>query len=1521
MKKVLSALLAIVLVITSLSIVAYGKADYKDGAIDYFDSLDQPVFDTEQYASMALDYVDSMLLDANINVEFDLAGILNLKLDLRSIDSALDSVQDLVGTLKTVLGGSFGPAFGDLRDLMFNQIDPDEVGTLSRLNSRGADIDIVLALLGFIADNLWLVGDLLGGTLNLGSLGPLLKSFGVDLNELINIEKMLKELLAKLLYPQYFEEGNSAYVQDYDVTAKTLDEYLEDFINELLNGTYVSDSDTFAAITNFITTNFPGLAGEIDLINDSVYDIIEKAIRLALSNGFVIDTLINDMLKKWVWDICGRVYTDDGEGGYIFDDSGLNENADFVNVDFEITADTFDVEHWGAVGTDSFVNHLNEILGNIFGEVAKFPVDWSDSNGNDDLLANVIGVLKTLLGLTGGRFFADYVEVKTAGEIEEMEDAEFMAYLLRAILNSAVYDVNVPEDKDSIAEVVFYTVRAVAAKIVPSQNYTATSDDTDDLIEDTLNILTDMLISVLGQIFPVGDILYYGMGLEEFCDAMVGWVELTYGGFISSFPSGTGFEKLSSIVFGIIPANWLSLDGESGMERTNLYDIIRNDIIGKLFNLDLSGILLLLERNPDSGNHPGELNSPIITVLLARIRGILNFIFDVPGNPTCPADPYFTYDNLEMLLDPLFLSGLVEGLLLNLYLRSLSGGLLDALLPVLCMIMGLTEGQYFGYPDFNIPNTFKYVADNTSNTFTMYNGSGGVNTAWTSTSGVQTRDDLYSYRIVSATANLPGVTVVWDQTNVPGGTATTFTIKGLTNTFTHNLKALRITVEYDLYTQTGAKMTNQTLKAECYTFLAHESITEDLAKAEKIGNSGMSANCYYITATKGIFVNQKEDLSKIANYEVTLSRSSSDTSTYSSHTAPSSAFAFQSGSPSFTSTTYGTLQGKVLANSIGPETSPNTIWTTNAGSSIKFNPFKIVQGAERPDDGEYQIVTNYLAGATIPSGGTKTITYPIAVFIYDDHDLPDLLSNALRANRQQSSYEMGGYDATFNDPWSEDGEEMTQYVTGSWVWDQYVAAVEQAVSIVYHPKRSAFWSDCAEKYELAAMELKMYTQMLECGAKTATGGATAVATALAQYYQPSEQDGNGNDVPYYHPGRKYFTDEDYVTYTYNNFMAEKSGAESLINKALKGEVIDSIEAQYTAHRVNLYGTRLLRLRAYKEHLQEEYNLALPITQDHYSQSSWDNFVIARDFAASVLAEGLGNITNVLYLEGDGLRQSKVNKAYSELVNARKKLKSSVDYAQLQGLIDLYAETYLNDEALYTSASWYDFQTAYEAGLDIIAENLKYSVDNQNRVNTCYNDLLAAFTYLVLEGGELNPRIEAVENAIGNEFTEELLSVQFLYTDVYGSYGDGLEPNSFLYGLDYHFPLINDDVIEAKDEARYELDYEYNDYGEASTGTRVKVYDNEDNLVKTYWVAYMGDLNGDGSADFGDVEDMIAAANGANAWSVEGDRELNPWFFAADVNHDYSVDYGDLTELINVAAFGVGLFKQHTLEEYDTFWAF
>ena len=191
-KKLLSMLLAMIMVFSTFAVGAQAAyADYKDDAITQYDSIDKPVFTSEQLASIALDAIDAMLGDMETN-SFKIP-VLNVTLNFSSIDVALEDIYN-GGVWETAkaIAGDVG------KELSFASLNTNPNGNFAANGCRRStpgksDLDVLYCVLGFLNDNAGLLAKYGYGTL---SLGPTLEGLlGDSIAEYLDAPNLIRGLL------------------------------------------------------------------------------------------------------------------------------------------------------------------------------------------------------------------------------------------------------------------------------------------------------------------------------------------------------------------------------------------------------------------------------------------------------------------------------------------------------------------------------------------------------------------------------------------------------------------------------------------------------------------------------------------------------------------------------------------------------------------------------------------------------------------------------------------------------------------------------------------------------------------------------------------------------------------------------------------------------------------------------------------------------------------------------------------------------------------------------------------------------------------------------------------------------------------------------------------------------------------------------------------------------------------------------------------------------------------------------
>lgn len=204
--RILSILMAFAMLIGNFSVMGSAYHAYKGEAIQgIYNDVDSPEFSLDQYASMALDEVDRML--AKEQLKLDLLGL--LKLDLTSIDATITSVLDFLNT-----GASLIPLLGDAKTLPNICAPLQGVSRGSKSESK-KDIDVIYALLDFVANLRDIAHNYVAGTITVGILDGFIADYKFDVRELAIglVFGMLEE--GKAIDYDYMDDGPDAIPAKY----------------------------------------------------------------------------------------------------------------------------------------------------------------------------------------------------------------------------------------------------------------------------------------------------------------------------------------------------------------------------------------------------------------------------------------------------------------------------------------------------------------------------------------------------------------------------------------------------------------------------------------------------------------------------------------------------------------------------------------------------------------------------------------------------------------------------------------------------------------------------------------------------------------------------------------------------------------------------------------------------------------------------------------------------------------------------------------------------------------------------------------------------------------------------------------------------------------------------------------------------------------------------------------------------------------------------------------------------------
>ncbi len=186
-KKLLSVLLAVVMMLSSFAVLGNAYGDYKDPGDYYYDSNDNPrayLYTDEQRASIIMDLIDGFLSTLNIHIDESFLGI-DIYVDLNSFNGLCDTMASDITGLKGIAG--------DLSDLAGESI------LAGGSRESWGDQTSFKKLVEFLGANGKLINNVLSTGLDLGRLVGLIAS-GLDFTAINETILGLPDMLAGLVY-------------------------------------------------------------------------------------------------------------------------------------------------------------------------------------------------------------------------------------------------------------------------------------------------------------------------------------------------------------------------------------------------------------------------------------------------------------------------------------------------------------------------------------------------------------------------------------------------------------------------------------------------------------------------------------------------------------------------------------------------------------------------------------------------------------------------------------------------------------------------------------------------------------------------------------------------------------------------------------------------------------------------------------------------------------------------------------------------------------------------------------------------------------------------------------------------------------------------------------------------------------------------------------------------------------------------------------------------------------------------
>ncbi len=691
LKKLLCILLAYVMLATSFASTASAYEAYTSPA--GYDSLGKPYYTYEQTCSMLLDFLDTVLYDANINEDINIY-VGRIVINLTSVDNTFKSISDLLDMGLVNFADAIG-LLGDLADL-------DEGAIVNPRRTTHADSVVFYALLEFLSDNRPVLEKLVNGTIDFGLImGLVIPEDDPDLGFLHHLPDFLKEMIYKLIYNALIKAESEPDIETLPagvtLNSFTIDGLLQDVVDQLLIGDYNVSTQSYSGF-------LPSMAGKTSITTGSSYDLIQNAID-ALMNDILVPTLAESLPDTLDIEVSEEFpYGDPAAPGLLPTIIGIIN--DYLKLGYP-----YDAEEYPVIELEKALTWLlvGETVTDDAGNVTKTPaalyriISFTDHgiDINDDIYNNIVSLLRELgPGLLQMLLPEVIPEDMEFPDMTEWTTDQFISYVIQLIAPGIDFFAGVRflPDCDTIQECLTYILISLVIDLLPENDYYGMIEDGTLDPEDGawIEVGTDYLIYLMNSLIPVD--IPSDASFEEFVDYLVNWLIGEFGFIFNTRQNLAGmtcWEKLDATVFTILDPTLLTIEKTSSTVSESL---IVDTLLGGVQTLDIEKILSFIGKNssPDA-----ILNKPLVNFVLDLLSDVLSSLMN--GLEIIPAST----QNLE---------DLVYGSTKGGKLGQFAGNLLSALysekdynfptlIPLLGSLIGLSQNDNFtvnapvGYPN------------------------------------------------------------------------------------------------------------------------------------------------------------------------------------------------------------------------------------------------------------------------------------------------------------------------------------------------------------------------------------------------------------------------------------------------------------------------------------------------------------------------------------------------------------------------------------------------------------------------------------------------------------------------------------------------------------------------------------------------------------------------------------------------------------------------------------------------------
>lgn len=718
-KKLLSVLLAFVLVFGSVAAAAHAEDGMKTESGRF------TVITADEAATMLLDTLEGVLKSANVT--FDMAEFLvslnftfvdyglyssrakEMKLDFTSVDNALDGLYRAIMILKGEHGTyENGEEYylisgGDVDELHAEALAKpgttwDDLDDLTAISRADGDLNVLYALLQFLADSKVALADFISGKFTLGTL------IGSE-----NTAEFVSTVMYPLLYQSMYQLINPGQNGKYTVSQWLTSSIYKALLVEMIDGytlenyilpppdEYTNETDGLTTTLNtfireFLKQHGVTSQGEIDLSTQSIYEIVDKILPAVYND--VGKKYFENSLKVMLADLLGGAFL----GGAVTK-TGVSAG--------ELSAEALAVmTENGSVYNDTENKAIYARSDDEDGSVSYNKYDYSASQGlagyidfgytapdfefaDRDILAQLNDVLGTVVNMLMNEE-GEQIIGWTFGGNEELRlnlynTLSFLSDKLGIDLTQYLAYFDPSNEHSDLLSFASYTIETFLGRVSPYMDFTAEiySDDTLSELADRdddgwMDVLLEMALEVAMHYLniytdydmdgeKVLELKAAGWRPSDFVNHIADWALSKLGpetiegaSEIDGDDPDIGWKKLNYVINALLPMGFISGAESNDPDYYYAFDLekfirvkLKNVLIGEDGRaIDLKVLIDMIREPEEEGEFENILTLPAEKAVVRTLRRLANAILPgaIGAQYTDSFDAFLSADGLRYLI-------------------------------------------------------------------------------------------------------------------------------------------------------------------------------------------------------------------------------------------------------------------------------------------------------------------------------------------------------------------------------------------------------------------------------------------------------------------------------------------------------------------------------------------------------------------------------------------------------------------------------------------------------------------------------------------------------------------------------------------------------------------------------------------------------------------------------------------------------------------------------------------------------